>query len=156
MRDEIVHPFGKAARPLFRYGDSLEPIFRGKLSSPFPLEDSMDEQRKSPHSKLDWSANFTRESLVLLCDVQGQHIEALNLDKLVFEDEIRGIIEAARRAFPFRHTDNGAGLRQLIRAVRQMKERCEARTLAAQAKRSQESMQEIEAFRARRASGNLT
>lgn len=95
----------------------------------------------------NWAEHFTRGDLAVLCDFQSKRIDALIHEAMFFEEEIRGIIEAARRAFPLRHTDNGAGLRQLIHAIRQTKERCEARALAAQLKRSQESMLEIERFR---------
>lgn len=99
-------------------------------------------------SKSNWAEHFTPEDLAVLCDFQSKRIDALIHDAMFFEEEIRGIFDAARRAFPLRHTDNGAGLRQLIHAIRQTKERCEARALEAQLKRSAESMREIESFRA--------
>ena len=98
----------------------------------------MDEHLS--HSKLDRAGNYTQESLRVLCDVQGKQIDSLIQDKMFFEEEIRGIIEAARRVVHLRHTDNGVGLKQLIHAIRQTKDRCEARSLTAQLKRSQGSV----------------
>lgn len=66
------------------------------------------------------------------------------------EQEIRGIIEAARQAYALRETDASTGLKQLIKAIRQTKEHCEKRKNVAQMLRSAEAMKEIEAFGVRR------
>lgn len=105
--------------------------------------------------RTEWDENYTREDLRALCNVLVEQNARLIRDNMFFQQEFGTVVDAARRAFPLRHTDNGAGLRQLIRGVRLMKERCEARAIAAQMKRSQKAMEEIATFRASATVGKL-
>lgn len=53
----------------------------------------------------------------------------------------------ARQAYALRNTDAATGLKNLIEAIRQTKERCEKRKQDAQMKRGAEAMKEIESYR---------
>ncbi len=92
----------------------------------------------------NWAANYSRDDLNVLCDVLSNQNEKLIQQVKDLEEELRGIIKAARCAYALRNTDAATGLTQLIEAIRQTKERCEKRKHDAQMQRSVEAMKEIE------------